>query len=137
MKVPVEVLLHQKAKTLELLYENGERNIFSLEFLRVLSPSAEVQGHTPDEAVLQVGCRDVGLKGLEPVGQYALRLIFDDGHDSGLYSWDYFEKLGMERETLWQDYLDRLSAAGASRDPEDPANVPFLKKMRPQTQCHH
>lgn len=137
MNVPVEVLLHQKAKTLELVYENGERNVFPLEFLRVYSPSAEVQGHTPDEAVLQVGCRNVGLKGLEPVGQYALRLIFDDGHDSGLYSWDYFEKLGRERETLWKDYLGRLSAAGASRDPEDSANAPFLKKMKPQTQCHH
>lgn len=137
MKVPVEVLLHQKTKTLELVYEDGTQSVLPLEYLRVYSPSAEVQGHTPDEAVLQVGCREVGLKGIEPVGQYALRLIFDDGHDSGLYSWDYFVKLANEHDVLWQDYLNRLEKAGASRDPNAPENKPFLEKMKPQKHCGH
>ena len=82
MKVPVQVLVHQKTRTLELIYQNNARAVFPFEFLRVFSPSAEVQGHSPDEAVLQVGKAEVGLKGVEPVGQYALRLLYDDGHDS-------------------------------------------------------
>lgn len=137
MKVPVQVLVHQKSRTLELVYEGGESAVFPFEFLRVLSPSAEVQGHSPDQAVLQVGCRDVGLKGLEPVGQYALKLIFDDGHDTGVYSWDYFEQIDAERDALWQSYLDELAAAGATRDPKDPVNAPFLEKMKPQKGCGH
>ncbi len=137
VKIPVEVLVHQKTRALELRYEDGHAAVFSFEFLRVLSPSAEVQGHSPDQAVLQVGCRDVGLKGIEPVGQYALRLTFDDGHDSGLYSWDYFERLDREREALWADYLEALARAGASRDPGDPANAPFLARMRPKKGCGH
>lgn len=137
MKVPVEVLVHQKARTLELVYEDGARAVLPFEFLRVLSPSAEVQGHSPSEAVLQVGCRDVSLKGVEPVGQYALRLIFDDGHDSGLYSWDYLETLGERKDVLWSAYLDELAEAGASRDPKDPANAPFLAKMHPKKSCGH
>ena len=108
MKVPVQVLVHQKTRTLELIYQNNARAVFPFEFLRVFSPSAEVQGHSPDEAVLQVGKAEVGLKGVEPVGQYALRLLYDDGHDSGVYSWDYFEKLDHERDVLWQKYLEEL-----------------------------
>ena len=78
MKVPVQVLVHQKTRTLELIYQNNARAVFPFEFLRVFSPSAEAQGHSPDEAVLQVGKAEVGLKGVEPVGQYALRLLYDD-----------------------------------------------------------
>ncbi len=131
MKVPVQVLVHQKTRTLELIYQNNARAVFPFEFLRVFSPSAEVQGHSPDEAVLQVGKAEVGLKGVEPVGQYALRLLYDDGHDSGVYSWDYFEKLDRERDVLWQKYLEELEKAGASRDPHDPRNAPFVTKNRP------
>ena len=112
------MLVHQKTRTLELIYQNNARAVFPFEFLRVFSPSAEVQGHSPDEAVLQVGKAEVGLKGVEPVGQYALRLLYDDGHDSGVYSWDYFEKLDREK-------------AVASRDPHDPRNAPFVTKNRP------
>ena len=131
MKVPVQVLVHQKTRTLELIYQNNARAVFPFEFLRVFSPSAEVQGHAPDEAVLQVGKAEVGLKGVEPVGQYALRLLYDDGHDSGVYSWDYFEKLDHERDVLWQKYLEELEKVGASRDPHDPRNAPFVTKNRP------
>lgn len=137
MKVPVEVLVHSKAKTLELAYNDGSRAIFPFEFLRVFSPSAEVQGHSPEEAVLQVGCANVGLRGVEPVGQYALRLMFDDGHETGIYSWEYFEKLAAEQSALWEAYLDELKNAGASRDPADPANAPFLARMKPQKTCSH
>ncbi|MDO5530455.1 DUF971 domain-containing protein [Sutterella sp.] len=137
MKVPVQVLVHQKSRTLELVYEDGASAVYPFEFLRVLSPSAEVQGHSPDQAVLQVGCRDVGLKGLEPVGQYALKLAFDDGHDTGVYSWDYFEQIYAARDALWQNYLDQLAEAGATRDPKDPVNAPFLEKMKPQKGCGH
>lgn len=122
--------MHQKARTLELVYSEGDRSVFPFEFLRVFSPSAEVQGHTPDQAQLQVGKAEVGLKGLEPVGQYALKIIYDDGHDSGIYSWDYFEKLNRERDALWQGYLADLERAGASRDPKDPKNAPFLAKQK-------
>ena len=131
MKVPVQVFVHQKAHTLELVYADDSRAVFPFEFLRVLSPSAEVQGHSPEEAVLQVGKSEVGLKGIEPVGQYALKLIYDDGHDSGVYSWDYFEKLDREREALWAKYLGDLEKAGASRDPHDPRNAPFMPKKKP------
>ncbi len=137
MKVPVEVLVHSKTKTLELAYEDGTRAIFPFEFLRVFSPSAEVQGHSPEEAVLQVGCANVGLRGVEPVGQYALRLMFDDGHDTGIYSWDYFEKLRVEHDALWGAYLEELASVGASRDPADSANAPFLARMKPKKTCSH
>lgn len=137
MMVPVEVLVHSKRKTLELIYEDGTKAEFSFEFLRVFSPSAEVQGHAPSEAVLQVGCRDVAVVGVEPVGQYALKLIFSDGHDTVVYSWDYFEELVRTQQSRWEDYLAKLSAAGASRDPKDPANKPFLEKMKPQRSCGH
>ena len=140
MKVPVQVLVHQKTRTLELIYQNNARAVFPFEFLRVFSPSAEVQGHSPDEAVLQVGKAEVGLKGVEPVGQYALRLLYDDGHDSGVYSWDYFVKLVNERDVLWQQYLDDLAKNGASREPNDPANKPFEEKaakLKPAHHCSH
>ena len=137
MKVPVEVLVHGKRKELELVYQDGTNVQFPFEFLRVFSPSAEVQGHAPSEAILQVGLRDVALVGVEPVGQYALKLIFSDGHDTGVYSWDYFEDLARTKAARWEAYLADLAAAGASRDPDDPANRPFLEKMKPQRGCDH
>lgn len=96
MKIPVDIALHKKSRELELVYEDGPVRL-SFEYLRVLSPSAEVQGHSPDEAVLQVGKRLVDITGVQVVGNYAIQFTFSDGHDSGIYSWDYLEKLVNER----------------------------------------
>ncbi len=136
MKVPAEVLVHGKSRVLELVYPAGERAAFSFEFLRVFSPSAEVQGHAPDQAKLQVGKRDVLVSGIEPVGQYALKIAFSDGHDTGIYSWDYFESLQQSQDALWAKYLEDLKKAGASRDPNDPANLPFADKPKKTCGCH-
>lgn len=115
---PTEIILHQKTNALEIAFDDGMRYTLPAEFLRVYSPSAEVRGHGPGQEVLQTGKRNVRIKTIEPVGQYALRIDFDDGHDTGLYSWDYLHELGQTQETLWQNYLDKLQAAGASRDPK-------------------
>lgn len=136
MKVPVDIALHKKSKELELVYEDASIRL-SFEFLRVMSPSAEVQGHTPEEAVLQVGKRLVDVTGIELVGNYAIRLIYSDGHESGIYSWDYLEHLIEHQDELWQQYLDELAEAGASREPGDPANKPFEEKAKPKHQCSH
>jgi DUF971 family protein len=117
MTTPTEIVLHQKSKTLEIAFDDGERFTLPFEFLRVLSPSAEVRGHGPGQEVLQVGKRDVVLTELEPMGSYAIKLTFDDGHDTGLYTWEYLHHLGSHQEALWQDYLQQLEAAGESRDP--------------------
>ena len=101
----------------------------------MLSPSAEVQGHTPEQARVPVGKRDVSIVGIEPVGLYALKIVFSDGHDSGYYDWDYLRKLAIEKEALWQDYLVRLDNLGASRDPDDPRNEPFKTPLKKA--CHH
>ncbi len=116
MLTPTEIILHQKSNTLEIAFEDGARFKLPFEFLRVMSPSAEVRGHGPGQEVLQVGKRNVILNSIEPVGSYALKLNFDDGHDSGLYTWEYLHQLGSNQEALWQDYLKQLQAAGASRD---------------------
>ncbi|MDR2173193.1 MAG: DUF971 domain-containing protein [Burkholderiales bacterium] len=113
---PVEIALHSVSRQLELRYANGREIRFSHEFLRVFSPSAEVRGHCPGQEILQTGKKDVQLDRIEPIGHYALRLLFSDGHDSGLYSWDYLAELGAHQEALWQNYLTRLQAAGASRE---------------------
>jgi DUF971 family protein len=115
---PVGIRLHKKSKALELEYPNSEIHTLSCEYLRVYSPSAEVKGHGPGQEVLQTGKIDVGISAIKPVGNYALQLVFDDGHDTGLYSFDYLLDLGLNKTDLWQSYLDRLSAAGASRDPD-------------------
>lgn len=115
---PTEIVLHQKANSLEIAFDDGSRYTLPAEYLRVYSPSAEVRGHGPGQETLQVGKRNVLLKGLEPAGSYALKLEFDDGHDSGLYDWDLLYTLGRDHPTLWQQYLDQLQAAGASRDPK-------------------
>lgn len=117
--VPTSVVLHQQSRLLELTFDDGTTFQLPHEFLRVYSPSAEVRGHGVGQEVLQTGKREVTLLRIEPVGRYALKLVFSDGHDSGLYSWDYLHLLGREYEALWQAYLERLAATGASRDPGD------------------
>jgi DUF971 family protein len=115
---PENIALHTRSRELELDYPGGENYRLSCEFLRVYSPSAEVKGHGPGQEVLQTGKQKVAITAIRPVGNYALQLVFDDGHDTGLYSWDYLYRLCREHDALWQDYLDRISAAGAARDPD-------------------
>ncbi|WP_455380407.1 gamma-butyrobetaine hydroxylase-like domain-containing protein [Acidihalobacter prosperus] len=112
---PSEIRLHQQSRVLELSYENGERFRLSCEYLRVYSPSAEVRGHGPGQEVLQTGKEDVNIVGIEPVGNYAVKLIFSDGHDTGIYDWQYLYHLGLNQSAKWQEYLDRLSEAGYQR----------------------
>ena len=112
---PVDIRLHQASRLLELKFDNGTEAMLSCEFLRVYSPSAEVRGHGVGQEVLQVGKEAVNITGIEPVGNYAIRLIFSDGHDTGLYSWDYLYDLAKDYESLWQVYLRRLEAAGYER----------------------
>lgn len=114
---PTEITLHQASQRLEIAFSDGARFLLPAEYLRVMSPSAEVQGHSPEQAVLQVGKRQVRIEALEPVGHYALRPRFSDGHESGLYSWDYLHRLGREHAERWARYKHQLAAAGASRDP--------------------
>src|SRR5512135_2219176 len=114
--IPTEIKLHQKSRLMEISFADGKTFQLPFEFLRVYSPSAEVRGHGPGQEVLQVGKKDVEITGAEPVGNYAVQLKFSDGHDSGLYSWDYLYELGVNQERLWQDYLERLDEAGASRE---------------------
>jgi len=114
--IPESIVLHQVSRVLELVYSGDKAYTLSFEFLRVHSPSAEVQGHGPGQQVLQTGKRLVGIERLEQVGNYALRPVFTDGHDSGLYSWDLLYRFTQQQQALWDDYLLRLRAAGASRD---------------------
>jgi DUF971 family protein len=113
---PSEIKLHQKSRVMELTYPDGRRFELSYEFLRVYSPSAEVRGHGPGQEVLQSGKRSVEIVGVEPVGSYAIQPRFSDGHDTGIYSWDYLYELGVHRDRMWADYLRRLESAGASRE---------------------
>lgn len=114
--IPTEIKLHQKSRLLELTYESGESHQLSCEFLRVFTPSAEARGHGPGQETLQTGKRTVEISRIEPVGTYALRLVFSDGHDSGLYSWDLLYNLGQHQEELWNDYLKQIESQGFSRD---------------------
>ena len=115
---PTEIKLHQKSRILEIAFDDGSRFSLPCEYLRVFSPSAEVRGHGPGQEVLQVGKRDVEIKEIEPVGNYAVKLAFSDGHNTGLYSWEYLHELGEKQESSWKSYLKRLEEAGASRDPK-------------------
>jgi len=115
---PIGIKLHRRSRELELEYADGEQYSLSCEYLRVYSPSAEVGGHGPGQEVLQTGKMNVGISAIKPVGNYALQLVFDDGHDTGLFSWPYLHQLCTQQTQRWQDYLDRLAAAGASRDPD-------------------
>jgi DUF971 family protein len=117
-KRPLGIKLHKRSRELELEYAGGERYSLPCEYLRVYSPSAEVRGHGAGQEVLQTGKLKVGIEAIKPVGHYAVQLVFDDGHDTGLYSWDYLYELCTEQPSRWQQYLDRLERAGASRDPD-------------------
>jgi DUF971 family protein len=113
---PTEIKLHQTSRLMELTFSDGSQFRLPYEFLRVYSPSAEVRGHGPGQETLQVGKREVTIAEVEPIGHYAIRPKFSDGHDTGIYSWEYLYDLGARHETLWQKYLARLESAGASRD---------------------
>ena len=115
--LPSEIQLHKQSRKLELVY-NDQPYFLSAEFLRVHSPSAEVQGHGPGQQVLQVQKENVAITQIEPVGHYAIKIYFDDGHDSGLFTWDYLYELASHQEEYWQTYLDKLTAKGYQRQPE-------------------
>jgi len=116
MARPTELTVHQQSRVLEIAFDDGARFRIPFELMRVYSPSAEVQGHGPGQEVLQTGKREVGISGLEPVGHYAVRPVFTDGHDSGLFTWEYLYSLGRDEAALWKRYEDRLAAAGRQRD---------------------
>ena len=116
---PSNIKLHQKSRLLEIAFDDNTECMLSCEFLRVYSPSAEVRGHGVGQEVLQVGKENVNILAIEPVGQYAIKLIFSDGHDTGLYSWDYLYDLARNYEGLWLEYIGKLDAAGVKRSPSE------------------
>lgn len=113
--IPTDIKLHRRSRVLEVAFDTGETFRLPCEYLRVYSPSAEVKGHGPGQEVLQVGKEQVNIDAIEPVGNYAVKLIFDDGHDSGLYSWTYLHELGTRQDEYWRRYLQRLEQAGHRR----------------------
>ena len=113
---PSDITLHQQSNMLDVTFDDGTRFSMPVEYLRVYSPSAEVRGHGPGQEVLQVGKRNVGVTAIEPVGMYAVKLVFSDGHDTGIYSWEYLHELGRKQESNWKTYLARLQQAGKSRE---------------------
>ena len=115
-RVPTEIKLHQRSRAMEVTFADGKIFRLPYEFLRVYSPSAEVRGHGPGQEVLQTGKQAVEITALEPVGSYAVQPAFSDGHSTGIFSWDYLYHLGQNQEKMWQEYLAKLKAAGASRD---------------------
>ncbi len=118
MNTPTSIKLHKQSRNLELHYADGSNFILSCELLRVCSPSAEVRGHGKGQEVLQVGKKNVSITAINAVGNYAVQLVFDDDHDTGLYSWEYLYDLGLNQQRYWDDYLARLHSEGASRDPD-------------------
>jgi len=128
---PTEIKLHQKSRTLEIAFGDGSRFQLPCELLRVYSPSAEVRGHGPGQEVLQVGKINAEITGIEPVGTYAINLAFADGHNSGIYSWDFLFDLATNQESLWARYLERMKEAGASREPVSP--MPGAFENRPKS----
>jgi DUF971 family protein len=129
--IPTDITLHRKSKILEIVFDDGSRFELPFEFLRVYSPSAEVRGHGVGQEVLQQGKEGVDIVRLEPVGAYAIKPTFSDGHESGLYSWDYLYLLGSRQDELWQEYLQRLAREGGSRDPAD------VPQPAPKGGCGH
>jgi len=113
---PTSITVHQQSRVLEVSFDDGADFRIPFELMRIYSPSAEVQGHGPGQEVLQTGKRDVEVAALEPVGNYAVQPVFSDGHDTGIFSWDYLYYLGSQREELWRRYEERLRAAGVDRD---------------------
>ncbi|MDN5871686.1 MAG: DUF971 domain-containing protein [Nitrococcus sp.] len=116
-RIVTDIRLHRRARMLEVWFDDGSEFEFAAEYLRVYSPSAEVRGHGPGEQTLQLGKENVAITGVEPVGRYAIKLLFDDGHSTGLYSWDLLYDLGTNKGYYWQAYLDSLERAGYRRDP--------------------
>ena len=114
---PTELRLHKDGKTLTVAFDNGETYDLAAEYLRVRSPSAEVQGHSPDERKTVAGKKNVMVLEIHPVGNYAVRLVFDDLHSTGIFSWDYFRDLGRNYEAYWREYLDELAVKGLAREP--------------------
>ena len=114
---PVNIILHRDSHLLEIEFDDGSNYQYPTEFLRVYSPSAEVRGHWGQGAKLQLDKQDVNIDAIKPVGNYAIKIVFDDGHDSGLYDWEYLHDLGRKQALYWTDYLDRLREAGHSRKP--------------------
>ena len=129
--IPSELRLHQKSRVLEVAFDNGERYELTFEFLRVFTPSADARGHAPGQETLQVGKMNIDIVRIEPVGHYAIRPVFSDGHESGIYSWDMLHNLCTHRDELWQTYLDQLQAQGGSRDPAECQPPP----PKPQPSC--
>ena len=127
--VPEAMVVHAKSRVLEVAFQGGERYRIPFELMRVYSPSAEVQGHGPGQETLQTGKRDVTISRVEPVGHYAIQPSFSDGHDTGIFTWDYLHFLGSEQEALWRQYEERLAAAGKDRD------APMA--ARPASGCGH
>ena len=127
--IPTEIKLHQQSRFMEIVFENGRRFELPYEYLRVYSPSAEVRGHGPGQEVLQTGKKNVGIDEIEAIGRYAVRPKFSDGHDTGIYSWDLLYDYGLRQDEMWRRYLERLDAAGASREPgaASPAQAPRPK----------
>lgn len=112
---PSDIKFHKKSKLLEIIFDDNTECMLSSEFLRVHSPSAEVQGHSPEQAVLQVGKENVSINNIEPVGNYAIKIFFSDGHDTGLYSWQYLHMLAKNYQKLWTEYIGKLDASGFQR----------------------
>ena len=115
---PTDIQYHRQSRTLTLRYPHDRQFELTCEYLRVYSPSAEVRGHGSGQEVLQTGKAKVGIKDIKPVGHYAVQLVFDDGHDTGLYSWEYLFDLAVNQPARWEDYLRRVQEAGATRDPD-------------------
>ena len=119
MPRPNSINLHQKSRVLEIEFDDGSNFQLPCEYLRVYSPSAEVTGHGPGQEVLQLGKENVNITAIEPQGNYAIKLVFDDKHDTGLYTWDYLYELGSDYDNKWQDYLERVKQAGHERKKVD------------------
>ena len=115
MPKPTEIKLHQRSRVLEIQFDDGLECNLTCEYLRVNSPSAEVKGHGPGQETLQIGKEDVGIDQIIPTGNYAIKIVFDDGHDSGIFTWSYLHELSTDYEVIWQDYLSKLQAAGHTR----------------------
>jgi len=130
LPTPTDIKLHQASKKLEIAFADGARFELPFEFLRVYSPSAEVRGHGPGQEVLQTGKKGVTINAADPVGHYGINFFFSDGHDTGIYSWEYLYDLGVNHDALWADYLRRMEAAGASRDPG--IAEMFQRKVQPK-----
>lgn len=121
--LPTELKLHRESRLLEIIFDDGARFHLPCEYLRVYSPSAEVRGHTPGAWKLQLGKENVNITDLQPVGRYAVKIFFDDGHDTGLYDWNYLYTLGNKRQELWALHLEYLEKAGEKRNGPDPFDV--------------